>query len=48
MVECPMNTISTSTLLHAWKQEGGQNFVIQAGAAGNLQMPHCDRLLAGL
>jgi predicted deacylase len=48
MVECPMNTISTSTLLHAWKTEGGKNLVIQAGAAGNLQMTHCDRLFGGL
>ena len=48
MVECPMNTISTSTLLHAWKESGGQNLVIQAGAAGNLQMAHCDRLFNGI
>ena len=44
VVECPSNRTSQSTLLHAWKQTGGQNFVVQGGSAGDLQLPHCHQL----
>jgi len=48
VVECPVNKVSGSTLLHAWKQVGGQNFVVQAGSAGDLQLAHSDRLFQSL
>jgi predicted deacylase len=48
VIECPDNKIASSTLLHAWIGEGGENFVIQAGIAGALQTDVCDRVLAGL
>jgi predicted deacylase len=48
VIERPMNTIFTSTLGHAWRACGGQNFVIQAGQAGVIQPAHCDRLFRAL
>ena len=48
VIERPMNTIFTSTLGHAWRACGGQNFVIQAGQAGVVQAAHCDRLFRAL
>jgi predicted deacylase len=48
VIERPMNTIFTSTLGHAWRACGGQNFVIQAGQAGVVQPAHCDRLFRAL
>ncbi len=44
VIERPMNTIFTSTIGHAWRWSEGQNFVIQAGQAGDLQLHHCERL----
>jgi predicted deacylase len=48
VIERPMNTIFTSTIGHAWRACGGQNFVIQAGQAGVVQPAHCDRLFRAL
>lgn len=48
IVERPMNTVFTTTIGHAWRQHGGENFVIQIGQAGNLQLPHCERLFFSL
>ena len=48
IVERPMNTVFTSTLGHAWRRHGGENFVIQAGQAGALQLAHCERLFQAL
>ncbi len=48
VIECPVNKISQSTLLYAWKKLAGQNMVLQAGSAGNLQRPHADRLYQAL
>ena len=48
IVERPINKIFTSTIGHAWRWHGGENFVIQAGLAGNLQLIHCDRLFQSL
>jgi hypothetical protein len=48
IVERPMNTVFTSTLGHAWRWHGGENFVIQAGQAGSLQLQHCERLFQAL
>jgi uncharacterized protein len=48
VIERPMNKIFTSTIGHAWRDCGGQNFVIQAGQAGVLQPWHCERLFRAL
>ncbi len=48
IVECPVNKTSASTLLHAWKSLGGENFVIQAGCAGQLQPQVCERVYRAL
>ncbi|HVM96382.1 MAG TPA: M14 family metallopeptidase [Candidatus Acidoferrales bacterium] len=48
IIERPMNTTFTSTIGHAWRQCGGENFVVQAGHAGVLQPQHCERLFAAL
>jgi hypothetical protein len=40
--------VYTTTLGHAWRTAGGENFVIQAGRAGDLQLPHCERLFRAL
>jgi uncharacterized protein len=48
MVECPVNKVSTSTLLNAWKSLGGENFVVQAGCAGLLQRLVSERVIRAL
>jgi predicted deacylase len=48
VVERRMNTVFTSTIGHAWRECGGENFVIQAGQAGVLQPGHCERLFRAL
>jgi predicted deacylase len=48
IVERSMNTVFTSTIGHAWRWHGGENFVLQAGQAGSLQLTHCERLFNGL
>jgi predicted deacylase len=48
VIERPTNTIFTATIGHAWKSYGGANFVLRAGYAGNLQLPHCERLFHAL
>jgi uncharacterized protein len=48
VIERPTNTIFTATIGHAWKAHGGANFVLRAGYAGNLQLPHCERLFRAL
>lgn len=48
VIERPTNTIFTVTLGHAWKTYGGANFVLRAGYAGNIQLPHCERLFHAL
>lgn len=48
VIERPTNTLFSSTLLAAWRQLGGENFAIQAGMAGGLQLHHCERLFQGL
>lgn len=48
VVERPMNKIFTSTIAHAWREMGGQNFIVQAGQAGVLQPWHCERLFRAL
>lgn len=48
VIERPVNPIFTTNLAHAWRRYGGENFVIQAGRAGNLQTAHCETLFRGL
>jgi predicted deacylase len=48
VIERPTNTIFTVTIGHAWKAHEGANFVLRAGYAGNLQLPHCERLFRAL
>jgi predicted deacylase len=48
VIEHPTNTIFTATIGHAWKAHGGTNFVLRAGYAGNLQLPHCEHLFRSL
>ncbi len=48
VIERRTDQVFTSTLGHAWRGHGGENFVIQAGRAGDLQLPHCERLFRAL
>lgn len=48
IIERRSNQIVTSTMGHSWKGYGGQNFVIQAGMAGQIQPEHCERLFESL
>jgi hypothetical protein len=48
VIERTTDNVFTSTLGHAWHGSGGENFVIQAGRAGDLQLPHCERLFRSL
>ncbi len=48
VIERAMNTVFTSTIGHAWRWNEGENFVIQAGQAGDLQLHHCERLFFSL
>lgn len=48
IIERPVNTTFTSTIGHAWRNAGGENFVLQAGLAGTLQQAPCERLFAAL
>jgi len=43
-----MDTVFTSTIGHAWRGHPGENFVIQAGRAGDLQLSHCEQLFFSL
>lgn len=48
VIERRTDQVFTSTLGHAWRGCGGESFVIQAGRAGDLQLPHCERLFRSL
>jgi predicted deacylase len=48
VIERPINPIFTTNLVHAWRNFGGENFVIQTGQAGNLQTHHCEALFRAL
>lgn len=48
IIEYPMHTLSTDLVATAWQSLGGENFVIHAGQAGNLQPQHCERLFRAL
>lgn len=48
VIERPLNRIFSTTLAHAWRAHGGENFVLQAGKAGDLQPRHCEELFRAL
>jgi hypothetical protein len=48
VIERTTDNVFTSTLGHAWHTTGGENFVIQAGRASDLQLAHCERLFRAL
>jgi predicted deacylase len=48
VIERPTNTTFAATIGHAWKAHGGANFVLRAGYADNLQLPHCEQLFRAL
>jgi predicted deacylase len=48
VIERSTDTVLASTLGYAWHACGGENFVIQVGRAGDLQLPHCERLFRAL
>src|SRR5215470_7813503 len=48
VIERTTDNVFTTTLGHAWHGKGGEGFVIQAGRAGDLQLPHCERLFHAL
>lgn len=48
VIERTTDNVFSSTLGFAWHSGGGENFVIQAGRAGDLQLPHCERLFRAL
>lgn len=48
VIERPLNKMFMATLVHAWRAHGGENFVLQAGRAGDLQSRHCETLFRSL
>lgn len=48
VIERSLDSLVATTLVHAWREYGGENFIIQAGQAGNLQPPHCEALFRAL
>jgi len=48
IVERPVNRIYSVTLGNAWRECGGENFILQAGRAGGLQPEHCEMLFKAL
>lgn len=48
IIERRSNKIVTSTIGQAWRGCGGENFVLQAGLAGQIQTEHCERLFQSL
>jgi len=48
VIQCPVNKTASATLLHSWMECGGENFVLQAGVAGGLQVETCEAVLEAL
>ncbi|HXH02214.1 MAG TPA: M14 family metallopeptidase [Candidatus Competibacteraceae bacterium] len=48
ILERPLNPHFGASLAHAWRQYGGENFVIQSGLAGQLQPGHCETVFRAL
>jgi hypothetical protein len=48
VIERTTDNVFANTLGYAWHACGGETFVIQAGRAGDLQLPHCEQLFRAL
>jgi putative transposase len=48
VIESPMHATFSATISHAWKTCSGENFVIYAGYAGSLRLPHFECLFRAL
>ena len=48
VMERSVSPVFTSTLLYSWKYWPGQSFLLQIGHAGNIQLPHCQRVFMAL
>jgi predicted deacylase len=43
-----VSPVFTATLMYAWKYWPGQNFLLQVGQAGSIQLAHCQQVFRGL
>jgi len=48
VIERPLEQGHAPALMRAWRQYGGESFVIHAGQASGLQTPHCESLFRAL
>jgi len=48
VIERPVDEVVRTTLGHAWREGGGESFVMQAGLAGGLQAQHCQSVFQAL
>ncbi|HEX5033715.1 MAG TPA: M14 family metallopeptidase [bacterium] len=48
ILEKRIGKLSSVSLIQAWKNSGGMNFVLRAGRGGGLQLAYCERLFAAL
>lgn len=48
VIERPVNEASSIPVVQAWREYYGENFVIQAGQGGQLQLTHCEVLFRAL
>ena len=48
ILEKRIDKLRTVSLAQAWKDAGGESFILRAGQGGSLQLPHCERLFAAL
>ena len=48
IMERSVSPVFTTTLMYAWKYWPGQNFLLQVGQAGSIQLAHCQQVFRGL
>lgn len=48
VIERPLDEAFSTLLVQAWRECYGENFIIRAGQAGHLQLPHCEVLFRAL
>jgi len=48
IMERSVSPVFTTTLMYSWKYWPGQNFLLQVGQAGSIQLPHCQQVFRGL
>jgi len=48
IMEHAVSPVFTTTLMYAWKYWPGQNFLLQVGQAGSIQLAHCQQVFRGL